>query len=47
MKYGQFCPIAKATEVLGERWSVLIVRIADGRAAPSCSAASATFRPLC
>ena len=26
MKYGQFCPIAKATEVLGERWSVLIVR---------------------
>lgn len=26
MKYGQFCPIAKATEILGERWSVLIVR---------------------
>ena len=26
MKYGQFCPIAKATELLGERWSVLIVR---------------------
>ena len=26
MNYGQFCPIAKATEVLGERWSVLIVR---------------------
>ena len=26
MNYGQFCPIAKATEILGERWSVLIVR---------------------
>lgn len=26
MKYGQFCPIAKATEILGERWSVLIIR---------------------
>jgi len=24
--YGQFCPIAKATEVLGERWTVLILR---------------------
>lgn len=24
--YGQFCPIAKAVEVLGERWSMLIVR---------------------
>ena len=26
MKYGQFCPIAKATELLGERWNILIVR---------------------
>lgn len=26
MKYGQFCPIAKATELLGERWTFLIVR---------------------
>jgi DNA-binding HxlR family transcriptional regulator len=25
-KYGQFCPIAKAAEVLGERWTLLIVR---------------------
>ncbi len=24
--YGQFCPIAKASEVLGERWTNLIVR---------------------
>ena len=24
--YGQFCPIAKASEVLGERWVLLIVR---------------------
>jgi len=26
VKYGQFCPIAKALEVLGERWTLLIVR---------------------
>lgn len=26
MKYGQFCPIAKATEILGERWTLLIIR---------------------
>lgn len=26
MKYGQFCPIAKACEVLGERWTILIIR---------------------
>ena len=24
--YGQFCPIAKAAEVLGERWTHLVVR---------------------
>ena len=24
--YGQYCPIAKATEVLGERWTMLVVR---------------------
>lgn len=26
MKYGQFCPIAKAMEVFGDRWSLLVVR---------------------
>ena len=26
MEYGQFCPIAKATEMLGEKWTFLIVR---------------------
>jgi len=26
MEYGQFCPIAKAAEILGERWTILIVR---------------------
>lgn len=26
MHYGQFCPIAKATEILGERWTFLIIR---------------------
>jgi DNA-binding HxlR family transcriptional regulator len=25
-KYGQYCPIAKAVEVLGDRWTLLIVR---------------------
>lgn len=24
--YGQYCPIAKATEILGDRWTLLIVR---------------------
>jgi len=24
--YGQFCPVAKATELLGERWTPLIIR---------------------
>ncbi len=24
--YGQYCPISRAVEVLGERWSLLIVR---------------------
>lgn len=26
MNYGQFCPIAKATEILGERWTILVLR---------------------
>jgi len=26
IRYGQFCPIAKAGEVLGERWTILIIR---------------------
>jgi DNA-binding HxlR family transcriptional regulator len=26
IRYGQFCPIAKAAEILGERWTILIVR---------------------
>ena len=24
--YGQFCPVARASEVLGERWTIIIVR---------------------
>jgi len=24
--YGQFCPVAKATELIGERWTILIIR---------------------
>jgi DNA-binding HxlR family transcriptional regulator len=26
MDYGQFCPIAKATEIIGEKWSLLVIR---------------------
>ncbi|MEP3276160.1 MAG: helix-turn-helix domain-containing protein [Stappiaceae bacterium] len=26
MEYGQFCPIAKASELIGEKWTVLIIR---------------------
>lgn len=26
MKYGQFCPIAKSLELVGERWSMLVLR---------------------
>ena len=26
MDYGQFCPIATATEILGEKWTLLVVR---------------------
>ncbi len=26
MEFGQFCPIAKANEILGEKWTPLIVR---------------------
>jgi DNA-binding HxlR family transcriptional regulator len=26
VKYGQFCPVAKASEALGERWTLLVVR---------------------
>lgn len=26
MEYGQFCPIAKANEIIGEKWTILVVR---------------------
>lgn len=26
MRYNQFCPVAKATEILGDKWTILIVR---------------------
>ncbi len=26
IRYGQFCPVAKAAEVLGERWTILLIR---------------------
>jgi DNA-binding HxlR family transcriptional regulator len=24
--YGQYCPVAKTSEILGDRWTLLIVR---------------------
>jgi len=26
VEYGQFCPVAKATEIIGEKWTLLIIR---------------------
>jgi len=26
MEYGQFCPVAKATEIIGEKWTLLVIR---------------------
>lgn len=26
MQYSQFCPVSKAAEILGERWSIMIIR---------------------
>jgi DNA-binding HxlR family transcriptional regulator len=26
LEYGQFCPVSKATEILGEKWTLLIIR---------------------
>lgn len=26
MEYGQLCPLAKATEILAERWTFLVIR---------------------
>jgi DNA-binding HxlR family transcriptional regulator len=26
IRYGQICPVSKAAEVLGERWTLLIIR---------------------
>ncbi|MFW6042705.1 MAG: winged helix-turn-helix transcriptional regulator [Chloroflexota bacterium] len=25
-RYGQYCPVARAVEILGDRWTLLIVR---------------------
>ena len=26
MEYGQFCPVAKASEIIGEKWTILVIR---------------------
>ena len=26
IRYGQICPVSKAAELLGERWTLLIIR---------------------
>ena len=52
-KYGQYCPVALATEILGERWTILVVMVlADGfhrfseleRALPRISASTLSAR---
>lgn len=52
-RYGQYCPVALATEILGERWTILVVMVlADGftrfneiqRALPRISASTLTQR---
>ena len=51
--YGQYCPVALATEIVGERWTILVVMaLADGltrfsdiqRALPRISASTLTNR---
>lgn len=51
--YGQYCPVALATEILGERWTILVIMVlADGfsrfnevqRALPRISASTLTQR---
>ncbi|MEM9532164.1 MAG: helix-turn-helix domain-containing protein [Pseudomonadota bacterium] len=52
-KYGQYCPVALATEILGERWTILVILVlADGfhrfseleRALPRISASTLSAR---
>lgn len=52
-KYGQYCPVSLATEILGERWTILVVLVlADGfhrfseleRALPRISASTLSVR---
>ncbi|MEO1203541.1 MAG: helix-turn-helix domain-containing protein [Pseudomonadota bacterium] len=52
-RYGQYCPVALATEILGERWTILVVLVlADGfhrfseleRALPKISASTLSAR---
>ena len=49
-QYGQFCPVAKAMELLDERWTMLIVReliAGQSHASATCSAESRRCRPRC
>jgi DNA-binding HxlR family transcriptional regulator len=52
-KYGQYCPVSLATEILGERWTILVIMVlADGfhrfseleRALPRISASTLSAR---
>jgi DNA-binding HxlR family transcriptional regulator len=44
--YGQYCPVARAAELLADRWTVLIVRelLADILISMTSSAAFLGFR---
>ena len=48
--YGQFCPVAKAMELLDERWTMLVIReLLEGSrtSTPSSAACRASRRRSC
>ena len=47
--YGQFCPVAKAMELLDERWTMLVVRelLQGSQHSTRCSAGCRACRRRC
>ena len=48
-EYGQFCPVAKATDIIGGRWTVLILRelLLGTTRSMSFNADCRAYPPLC
>jgi DNA-binding HxlR family transcriptional regulator len=48
-QYGQFCPVAMASEVLAERWTLIILRelLAGSDGSTRFGAESRVSRPPC